>query len=314
VQDILKQRSNSKQNKRTILSGGLANYAKYGAHSLFTDIISEKELRKINPQELVDIVKIFNSYQHGFFYYGPTEKAQISTLLKQLKTPENLKEVPQRVEYAELPMDKPMVYFANYDMVQAEIMLIAKDKVFDPALMPLQTMFNAYYGGGMNSIIFQEIREARGLAYSAYAYTSNATRAGLSNYVNAYIGTQADKMTAAMDVLYQLLREMPMSENAFQKSKEFVINNLRTSRTTKSDIFWTYMWCKDHHIDYDYNETVYKVIDRMTLADVQNYFNQHIKPAQFTVLIVGSKDRIDFKYLKKIAKIKEIPLKKLFGY
>jgi predicted Zn-dependent peptidase len=314
VEDILKQRADNKLNKGYILRNGLVNYAKYGQKSSFMDILTEAELRAVNPQELVDIIKQFSSYQHGFFYYGPDEKTKIAQAIKNIQTPERLVEVPLRVEYPELPMDKPVVYFADYDMVQAEIILLAKDRIFDPARMPLEEMFNNYYGGGMFSIVFQEIREARGLAYSAYAYVGNPPRAGLSDYIQAYVGTQSDKMANSIDAFRELLTNMPSSEKAFQLSKDNVLNNIRSERITKSNIFWTYLSLKDLGIDYDYRKPIYESIQTMTLGDIQKYFDEHIRPANYSVLIVGKKEKIDFNYLKKIAEVKELSLTELFGY
>ncbi|GHV72187.1 zinc protease [Bacteroidia bacterium] len=314
VNDILKKRANTKLNKAQILQRGLINYAKFGKKSAFTDILTEQELKAIDPQELVDIIKSFSSYKHGVYYYGPDKKDNVLSLVKGFKTPAVLQDVPARVEYPELPMDKPVVYFADYDMVQAEIFFLAKDKPFDPALMPAETMFNTYYGGGMNSIVFQEIREARALAYSAYAYVSNPARKGFSNYVQAYVGTQADKMVNAMDAFRELLTNMPSSEKAFTVSKETVLNNLRSERWTKTNVFWTYLSLQDLGIDYDYRKATFEDIQTMTLSDVQNYFDQHVKSAPYSVLIIGKRDKLDFKYLNKIATVKELSLEELFGY
>jgi predicted Zn-dependent peptidase len=43
------------------------------------------------------------------------------------------------------------------------------DKKYDPAIEPIRALYDEYFGGGMNSIVFQEMRETRGLAYSAWA-------------------------------------------------------------------------------------------------------------------------------------------------
>ena len=314
VNDILKQRANAKLNKSQILRSGLVNYIKYGPKSAFTDILSEEELRAINPQELIDIIKQFASYKHGFFYYGPDANTKVAGVLKKVKTPEKLQDVPARVEYPELPMDKPVVYFADYDMVQAEVLILAKDVVFDPLQAPYQSLFNAYYGSGMNSIVFQEIREARGLAYSAYAYVSSPARAGQSNYVQAYVGTQADKMTTAIKAFKEMLNTMASSEKSFQLSKEHILNNMRSERITKSNIFWTYMSNKDKGIDYDLRKPIYETVQKLELSDIQDYFNKHIQSANYSVLVVGKKDKIDFKYLNSIAQVKEISLEELFGY
>jgi predicted Zn-dependent peptidase len=314
VNDILKQRANAKLNKSQILRNGLLNYAKYGAKSAFTDVLSEAELKAIDPQELIDIIKRFASYKHGFYYYGPESETKVTGLLKKIKTPETLSDVPARVEYPELPMDTPVVYFADYDMVQAEIILLAKDVTFDPALLPSQSMFNSYYGSGMNSIVFQEIREARALAYSAYAYVAQPSRASQSNYVQVYVGTQADKMTTAIDAFREMLTRMAKSDKSFELSKESVLNNMRSERIIKSNIFWSYMALKDKGIDYDIRKPVYEAIQTMRLDDIQKYFDEHIKPAKYSVLLVGKRDKIDFKYLNTIAEVKELSLEELFGY
>jgi predicted Zn-dependent peptidase len=314
VNDILKQRANAKLNKSQILRGGLVNYVKYGQKSSFTDILSENELRAIDPQELIDIIKKFSSYKHGFFYYGPDSESKIAGYLKKIKAPETLTDVPEKVLYTELPMDKPVVYFADYDMVQAEVMLLAKDVIYDPALLPYQQMFNAYYGSGMNSIVFQEIREARGLAYSAYAYMQQASRKGFSNYLQAYVGTQSDKMATALDAFKDMLGNLARSDKAFALSKEYVLNNMRSERITKSDIFWNYMSLKEYDLDYDIRKPIYEKIQTMTLDDIQKYFDEHVKPAKYSVVLVGKRDKIDFNYLKKIAEVKELSLEEIFGY
>lgn len=314
VNDILKDRANDKLNKGIILRGGLVNYTKFGEKSRFTDLLSESELKSIKPEELINLVKDFSSYKHGFYYYGPKDNKDILASLKKIKSPESLKDVPQEIRYPELPMDKPVVYFTDYDMVQAEIIFLAKGGKFDPAILPYQSMFNSYYGSGMNSIIFQEIREARGLAYSAYAYCARPGKPDESNYIQAYVGTQSDKMKIAIDAFKELLTEMPKAEKQFALSKESVLNNMRSQRIIKSDIFWTYMSWKKLGIDYDIRKPIFESIEKMNLEDVDKFFVENIKPAHYSILIVGKKDKIDFNYLKQFGEVKELSLEEVFGY
>lgn len=59
-------------------------------------------------------------------------------------------------------------------------------------------VFNEYFGSGLSSIVFQEIRESKSLAYSAYAlYQANAELQH-PDYVSTYIGTQPDKLEMAV--------------------------------------------------------------------------------------------------------------------
>src|SRR5690606_39766639 len=69
VATILKSRANAKTQKNGI-QNALNQYVMYGKDSKFRDIISEEELKSINPNELVKIAKNFLNYDHQIFYYG----------------------------------------------------------------------------------------------------------------------------------------------------------------------------------------------------------------------------------------------------
>ena len=69
----------------------------------------------------------------------------------------------------ETPENK--VLFAQYDAKQIYYSAVSnRGEKFDPAIQPTLDMYNEYFGGGMNAIVFQEMRESRGLAYSAGAF------------------------------------------------------------------------------------------------------------------------------------------------
>ena len=71
VADIQKQRSDAKLNKNTILRRGLANYARYGASSPFTNILSMRELQSMDINHLLSKIHSLTSYEHRIFYRGP---------------------------------------------------------------------------------------------------------------------------------------------------------------------------------------------------------------------------------------------------
>src|SRR4029079_12808335 len=61
------------------------------------------------------------------------------------------------------------VYFFNKEMAQANVRIEFGDGKFDEAKVPPVQLFNDYFSGGMAGIVFQELREARALAYSVCA-------------------------------------------------------------------------------------------------------------------------------------------------
>ncbi|MBP7464102.1 MAG: insulinase family protein [Bacteroidales bacterium] len=315
IDDIMKKRRDAKLNKNMILQSRMVNYSKYGKFNPATDILSESELRAKNPSELVNMLHGILQYKHSIFYYGPRDKEAVAGLIKKYHTTDAaFKEIPQPKTYQEKNYDKPKVYFVNYDMVQSLVMLVSKDVLFDAKDLPVITMFNEYYGGSMSSIVFQEIRESKGLAYSSSAGYRTSNETGKSNYVTGYLSTQPDKLAEALSALTGLLNELALSEPSFATSREAVIKQINSERIIKSDVYWSWQALKEMGIDYDYRKTVYEKVQNYSLADVKTFFDAHVKGKKFDILIVGPKDKIDFELLKQYGEIQELSLEEIFGY
>lgn len=315
IDKILKDRADSKLNKWSILWRGLYNYAKYGKESSFRNVIPEEELRKIDPAELTDIVKELFDYKHKAFYYGPKEQKDAEKMITELHPPkEKYKEIPEEKEYVEKDMKESKVYFCNYDMVQAQIILLSKGSIFDPAEMPEIRMFNEYYGGSMSSVIFQEMREAAGLAYSAYAGYTTPGEKDKSNYIYAFIATQPDKIQIAMDRFNDLLNNMVESEKAFKQSQEAIVKQINTERIIKDRIFWTYLNNKELGIDSDYRKQIYEDVPKFKLEDIKAFFNDKIKGKKYDILVLGNKNLIDLSLLKQYGPVEELTLEEIYNY
>ena len=68
-------------------------------------------------------------------------------------------------------------------------------------------VLSAALGGGMSSRLFQEIREKRGLAYSAYAYTSGFADCGMFGvYAGCRPGQVPDVLKICRDEIDQVVR------------------------------------------------------------------------------------------------------------
>lgn len=315
VKGILKKRADSKQNKNSILWSAMFNYGKYGPTSSFTDILSEDELVSLDTQVLIDLLKEIYSYKHKIFYYGQDDMANTREMIQKYHViADELKEYPEPTKYIVLDSDKNKVYFVNYDMTQANIIFLSKDQLFDKDLIPPSRLFGEYFGGGLSSIVFQEIREARGLAYSAFAAYAVAGKIDKHNFIYAFIGTQADKLSDATEAMLSLMNDMPKAEKQFELAKESTIKKINTERIIKSRIFWTYMSNMDKGIDYDIRKDVYDLAQTMTLDEMAAFFNDHIKGKKYTYLIMGNKNDLDFKVLEKIGDVQELTLEEIYNY
>ncbi len=317
ISDILKVRADDKLSKDKILWDAMYSYGKYGAHSPFTDIMTEKELRSIDPAELINILKDIPSYNQKVLYYGPLSAESITGKLNaEYIVPEGgFKETPQKVTYEELPTTDNTVYVVNYpDMVQAEIIMLSKKGNYDKDKIPYISLYNEYFGGGMAGIVFQELRESKALAYSTFSSFSSPQKLDKAHYNIAYIGTQSDKLPEAMSGLFQLLNDMPASEITYNSAKVNLIQKLNTERITKSGVLTSYLSAKKLGLDHDIRQDIYEKAQTLTLDDIEKFQKENIKDSKYTILVLGDKNKLDIETLQKYGNVKYLTLEEVFGY
>ena len=313
--DILKQRADAKLNQGTNFSR-LTQYAVWGPDSPDKNILSETELKSMNPKELTDRIKKLNSFEHRIMYYGPdSEQKLLSTLNSLHKVPAKLTSVPKDTRFKQPETTENKVLLAEYDAKQIYFGMVSNDgRRFEREIENMREMYNAYFGGGMNAIVFQEMREARGLAYSASAYLIRPSQLKYPYLMRAFIATQNDKMGDAMKAFDSIINDMPVSENAFNLAKEGLITRLSTDRITKEDILWAYIYAQDLGLKSDSRKELFEKAPTMTLGDVKAFQEKWVKDRKYTYYILGKEADLDLKTLEKYGPIHRISQEDLFGY
>ncbi|MBN1893086.1 insulinase family protein, partial [bacterium] len=316
VRDILKRRADSKLNKGTILNAAMFNYGTWGKKSPFTNILSESELAGLKPSELTDLIKGLNRYPHRVLYYGPLPKEKLTACLDRLhNVPEAFERIPEPVKFEQLPTEENKVFVCDYDMKQAEIVMLSRSVPYDRTGMAIRALFNEYYGGNMSSVVFQTLRESKALAYSVWGAYLTPDRPEHAHYIETYIGTQADKIDLALSGMFDLLNNMPETPHAFADCKEAIVKRIQTERITKGNILWTYEQAKRMgNDDRDRRADVYEQVPGMTLADLRAFFDKYIRDKNYTILVLGDVEKLDFGVLKKYGKVKKLSLEEVFGY
>ncbi|MDX5420736.1 MAG: insulinase family protein [Hymenobacteraceae bacterium] len=311
VAGTLKARQDAKKNKGIILQQAMVNYAKHGSKNPFNTVLTEKELKAVKPQELVNIIKSIPAYEHRVLYYGPREtESLIAALNTGHNVPAKLKPVPAEKVYPELDFKEPTVYWADYDMVQAEMLFVSKSVPYNKDIIPVVRLYNEYMGG----IVFQDLRESKALAYSTYSYYGTAAKKDRANYLMSYIGAQSDKLEEAMAGMQTLLTDMPLADANFQNARASLRNSISTERITKAGILFDYERAKKLGLNYDIRQDVYQSANSMTFDQLKEFQQQYVKGQPQVILVIGSKDRLNFDALKKYGKVKQLDLKTLFGY
>ncbi len=314
VEGILKERQDQKKNQNAI-SSALRDYGKYGKDSPFTNILSEEVLKAINPLELTEIIHQFCDYPHRVFYYGPTDFVTASAMIKvNHKLPKVTLSIPDEKRFAEQVTDQNKVFFVDYDKSQVNVVMMSRDNPFDSKTLVKSRVFNEYYGNSMSSVVFQEIREARALAYSAWANYMRPAKKENSFYIYGAVYTQANKMMDAIGAMNGLLTKMVVDEKSFGIAKESVVKSIQTERIIKTNLYSTWLQNKKLGIDYDIRKDYYDEARKVTISDVQQFFDEHVKDKKYSYIIVGNKKDADLNKLKGIGPTNELTLSDIFNY
>lgn len=314
IDDIIKERNDNKLQKRSILNRGMSNYARYGPLNPFSNVYSDKELANITTSEIKSCISTLTSFNHKILYYGPKELEEISNTLNSYHVvPQTLQAAPAAQTFEEKQLDKT-VYVVDYDMKQAEILMLSNGDAYKKEMVPLIYLYNNYFGGGMSSVLFQDLRESKALAYSTYSRYNQPNKLYKKYYNMSYIGSQADKLAEAMKGLSDLLDEMPKAEGSFSSAKELILQEMQTQRITKADIIFNYLEAQDLGNNYDIRKDIFEKVQNYTFSDIKNFQEQTIKKKDRTILVLGKKENLDLKVLEKYGNVKFLTLEEVFGY
>ena len=314
IKTIEKKRADAKKSQNDIFNA-MIDYGIYGKLSPGKYILSIDQMKAIKPDSLTKILGSLTSFKHKIHYYGPSDSETVATIItKHRKVIQELKDIPEPVKFEMVTNESPQVYMIDYDINQANMFLVARAQLFDKSVMPYASVFNNYFGSGLSSVVFQEIRESRALAYSAYAYYNTSQFKNENDVLYAYLGTQADKLDIATSAMLDLMNQMPRAENQYNMSIDGIIKKTNTERITKRNLFWNYLSNYSRGIDYDIREDIYNSVKTMDIDTFETFFNNNISNKKYTYLVMGKKDSMNQKTLGRLGKVSELSLDDIFGY
>ncbi len=314
VARILKGRENAKHNQQSCFRA-LGNYGVYGSDSPSLDQLSEAQLKAMTCNQLTDALHSLMSYKHRVLYYGPESLDNFKALANQYTHPMN-KKAPANKKITPKAVNENTVYFVDYNANQTYMREHFRGEKFNTKNEAVMDVFNEYFGGSMNAIVFQEMREKRSLAYSAQSYY--ATPGDKDGYFTnaAIIATQNDKLIDAMNAFNELFDQMPEAPANFQMAKDAQISAIRTARTTKMGIINSYLYYERMGFNPKKNHAkmLFEAYPNVTMQDIVNFNHKYIRGQKKVYMCLGKEADMDFNALAKFGKVKKLKLEDIFGY
>ena len=311
----IKRRNDAKKNQGGYF-GYLYYYGTVGERNRYRDVMSEQQMKDTDPQVFTNLLKELCKYEHKVVYYGLMELSEIDAIVSGLHlTPAQLAAIPQNKPYLEIPATENEVLIAPYDAKNIYMRMYHNEgRSWNPEEAAVQEVFNEYFGGGMNGIVFQEMREARGLAYNAYAYYYSPSWKDRKESYMTHIITQNDKMVDCITHFNEIINEMPVSETAFQIAKDAVTKRLASQRTTKMSIFYDYLSSLRLGLDKSLNQIIYENLDKLSLQNIVDFEKSTMANKPLRYIILGDEKELDMEALGKIGPIRRLTTEEVFGY
>ena len=315
IQMLEKSRMDAKSSQGSNFNA-LFQYGVYGPYNSQLNQLSIAEMRQLDPQVLLDLLKNLKNYQHTVLYYGPMTANEMAAAVTANHVVEGeLAAVPECKHYEMQTTENNEILIAPYDAKNIYLRMVHNEqRPWSPDEAALVALFNEYYGGGMNTIVFQEMREARGLAYNAYAAYIEPSYLDQPEFFFTHIITQNDKMMDAVGHFLEILNDMPESEQAFGIAKEALTKRLASQRTTKFSLINAWLTAQARGIDYDINEKIYEALPSITLQDIAKFEKEQMANKAYRYIILGNEKELDMNGLQQMGTIKRLTTEEIFGY
>lgn len=313
---FLKSRHNRLFNQQTNFSA-LTQYALYGGEFIDRVTLSDAEVEALTSEELLERIARLFDLEHRVTYYGPSSLDAISEVIAEHHA---VAEAPisteaMKVKREILPTAENRVIILPYPAKQVYYRQISnRGEVFAVENDAIIELYNSYFSGGMNSIVFQEMREARGLAYSASAGLYEGYEAGMPYYFTTYIATQNDKVQQAIEAFADIVDNMPVSDNAFDLAKESYLKSVEARRLDGRGVISTFLRNELMGLTDDRVKAAYEKAKTLTLDDVVAFQQEWIKNRPYTYLILGDPNDIDLNYLSTLGTVEIVAKDKVFCY
>ncbi|HEB94473.1 MAG TPA: insulinase family protein [Gammaproteobacteria bacterium] len=195
---------------------------------------------------------------------------------------------------AELPAVKDLAEAVEINIehpsMQTHILLgTAGMKRGDPDYFPLYVGNHILGGSGLVARLSEEIREKRGLTYSAYSYFRPMRKKGPYTLGAQTRNASAGETLAVMrETLATFVTEGP-SENELEAAKKNITGGFPLRISSNKKIIDYIGMIGFYGLPLDYLDTFNARVEAVTVADIKDAFQRRIHPDRMAIVMVGGK-------------------------
>ena len=186
-------------------------------------------------------------------------------------------------------LEEPQSIFIEYPSAQTHILVGQPGvKRGDSDYFSLYVGNHILGGGGMVSRLFEEVREKRGLSYSAYSYFSPMLFKGP---FTAGLQTKTDQVDEAISVLLENIKnyiEQGPTEEELIAAKKNITGGYPLRIDSNSKILNYVVVIGYYKLPLDYLETFNNNVEAVTIENIKDAFKRRLSPDKLVLVKVGA--------------------------
>ena len=250
---------------------------------------TEDSIKTITRDDIVSFYKQYYVANNAMVaMVGAVDRPQAEQIAEQL-----VKGLEQGEKAGKLPtvkqLDKANTIFIEHPSAQTHILVGQPGvKRGDPDYFPLYVGNQILGGGSMVSRLFEEVREKRGLSYSAYSYFSPMRFEG--PFI-AGLQTKTEQVDEALSVLMEninkFIEEGP-TEAELAAAKKNITGSYPLRIDSNSKILNYVVVIAYYGLPLDYLDTFNANIEAVTVDQIKDAFKRRVTPDKLITVMVGS--------------------------
>ncbi|MEE3299941.1 MAG: insulinase family protein [Pseudomonadota bacterium] len=313
LKDILLKTREDQKSSPPAIARALYLFNRYGEESPMLEALTSDEVAETSLDELLTLPSELLNYNHSIAYTGSLPLENVVEVLRRHHIIEGeLQDEPEYQFRRARQVADTELLVVNQQTAQAQVRIEFADGVFDEEESVISSLYTNYFGSGMSSVVFQELREARALAYSASARYAQGGRQNDENLMLGAIGTQTDKTVDALQAFIDLIDNMPTSSERFDESVNSLLNRYRTSKLNFREIIGAVRSWERLGFETDPRRARYQQLQNARMEDLLEFQEQHVKNRAKLISIVGDLSIIEVEELEQFGSVQEVQVDQLF--
>ncbi len=250
---------------------------------------TEDSVKAISRDEIVAFYKKhFVASNAMIAMVGAIDRKQAEAIAEDLSSVLSKGEKPSQLADVD-KLKKSKKVFIEHPSMQTHILVGQPGlRRGDPDYFPLYVGNHVLGGGGMVSRLFEEVREKRGLSYSAYSYFSPMRYEG--PFI-AGLQTKSEQVDEALSVLMeniQMFIDKGPTEEELTQSKKNITGSYPLRIDSNDKILSYVVMVAYYGLPLDYLETFNDKVEAVTIAQIKDAFARRLSPDKLVTVMVGT--------------------------